>query len=132
DAYKKTIVLGNKSDLEGADERLEALKDLYAEKFPIISISSRDSRSWTALKKEIYQALNIIRVYTKEPGEPADLKDPVVLKKGSVVLDAARAIHKDFARSLRYVRLWGSSKFDGQQVDRTHPLEDGDIVEFHI
>jgi len=28
--------------------------------------------------------------------------------------------------------MWGSSKFDGQQVDRDHPLEDGDIVEFHI
>lgn len=132
DAYKKTIILGNKSDLEGAEIRLEALKDLYADKFPIIPVSSESSGSWVGLKKEIYQALNIIRVYTKEPGKPADLKDPVVLKKGSVVLDAAKAIHKDFAHNLRYVRMWGSSKFDGQQVDRDHPLKDGDIVEFHL
>jgi len=132
DAYKKTIVLGNKSDLEGVHERLEALKDLYTDKFPIISISSKDSGGWVKLKKEIYQALNIIRVYTKEPGKPADLKDPIVLKKGSIVFEAARAIHKDFAHNLRYVRMWGSSKFDGQQVDRDHPLEDGDIVEFHL
>ena len=132
DAYKKTIILGNKSDLEGAEGCLEALKDLYADKFPIFSISSEDSGGWVGLKKEIYQALNIIRVYTKEPGKPADLKDPIVLKQGSIVLDAARAIHKDFAHNLRYVRLWGSSKFDGQQVYRDHPLEDGDIVEFHL
>ena len=132
DAYKKTIILGNKSDLEGAEGCLEVLKDLYAEKFPIISISSKDSGGWTRLNKEIYQALNIIRVYTKEPGKPVDLKDPIVLKKGSIVLDAARAIHKDFAHNLRYVRMWGSSKFDGQQVDRDHPLTDGDIVEFHV
>jgi len=132
DAYKKTIILGNKSDLEGAGPNPEALKDLYADKFPIISISSKDSGDGVRLKKEIYQALNIIRVYTKEPGKPADLKDPVVLKKGSIVLDAAKAIHKDFAHNLRYVRLWGSSKFDGQQVDRDHPLKDGDIVEFHL
>jgi len=132
DAYKKSIILGNKSDLEGAGPNLEALKDLYADKFPIISISSKDSGNGIRLKKEIYQALNIIRVYTKEPGKPADLKDPVVLKKGSIVLDAAKAIHKDFAHNLRYVRMWGSSKFDGQQVDRDHPLEDGDIVEFHL
>jgi len=132
DAYKKTIILGNKSDLEGAGPNPEALKDLYADKFPIISISSKDSGNGVRLKKEIYQALNIIRVYTKEPGKPADLKDPVVLKKGSIVLDAAKAIHKDFAHNLRYVRLWGSSKFDGQQVDRDHPLKDGDIVEFHL
>ncbi len=132
DAYKKTIILGNKSDLEGAGPNLEALKDLYADKFPIISISSKDSGNGIRLKKDIYQTLNIIRVYTKEPGKPADLKDPVVLKKGSIVLDAAKAIHKDFAHNLRYVRMWGSSKFDGQQVDRDHPLEDGDIVEFHL
>jgi len=132
DAYKKTIILGNKSDLEGSGPNLEALKDLYADKFPIISISSKDSGDGVRLKKEIYQALNIIRVYTKEPGKPADLKDPVVLKKGSIVLDAAKAIHKDFAHNLRYVRMWGSSKFDGQQVDRDHPLKDGDIVEFHL
>jgi len=132
DAYKKTIILGNKSDLEGAEIRLEALKDLYADKFPIIPVSSESSGSWVGLKKEIYRALNIIRVYTKQPGESADLKDPVVLKKGSVVLDAAKAIHKDFAHNLRYVRMWGSSKFDGQQVDRDHPLKDGDIVEFHL
>jgi len=132
DAYKKTIILGNKSDLEGAGPNLEALKDLYADKFPIISISSNDSGNGIRLKKDIYQTLNIIRVYTKEPGKPADLKDPVVLKKGSIVLDAAKAIHKDFAHNLRYVRMWGSSKFDGQQVDRDHPLEDGDIVEFHL
>jgi len=132
DAYKKTIILGNKSDLEGAGPNLEALKGLYADKFPIISASSKDSGNGIRLKKEIYQTLNIIRVYTKEPGKPADLKDPVVLKKGSIVLDAAKAIHKDFAHNLRYVRMWGSSKFDGQQVDRDHPLKDGDIVEFHL
>jgi hypothetical protein len=132
DAYKKTIILGNKSDLEGAKGCLEALKDLYADKFPIIFISSKDSGNGVRLKKEIYQALNIIRVYTKQPGKPADLKDPVVLKKGRTVLDAAKAIHKDFAHNLRYVRLWGSSKFDGQKVDRDHPLKDGDIVEFHL
>ncbi|GAJ12540.1 unnamed protein product, partial [marine sediment metagenome] len=52
DAYKKTIILGNKSDLEGAEIRLEALKDLYADKFPIIPVSSESSGSWVGLKKE--------------------------------------------------------------------------------
>ena len=59
--YKKTIVLANKSDLEVAKACLEALKDLYAEKFPIISISSKDSGGWTRLKKEIYQAGQSLR-----------------------------------------------------------------------
>jgi len=52
--------------------------------------------------------------------------------RGSRLIDAARVIHKDFAFKLKYAKVWGSSKFDGQKVDKNHLLEDGDIVEFHL
>ncbi len=129
---KKTMILGNKSDLEGAEERFQMLKELYAENFSIVSVSAKNLEGLEELKKKIYEELNIIRVYTKEPGKPADMMDPIVLKKRSILIDAARVIHKDFAYKLKYAKMWGSSKFSGQQVDRNHPLEDGDIVEFHL
>jgi ribosome-interacting GTPase 1 len=47
------------------------------------------------------------------------------------VEDVARLVHKDLARSLRYARVWGTTGFDGQQVGREHPVEDGDVVELH-
>jgi len=130
--YKKTMIVGNKNDLPSAREHLQVLKDLYAENFPVLSISAKKSKGLEELKEKIYEQLDIIRVYTKEPGEPADMNDPVVLKRGSRLMDAARVIHKDFAYRLRYAKVWGSSKFDGQKVDKNHLLEDGDIVEFHI
>lgn len=129
---KKTMILGNKSDLEDAEERFQMLKELHAENFPVVSVSAKNLEGLKELKRKVYEELNIIRVYTKEPGKPADMADPIVLKRGSVLMDAARVIHKDFAYKLRYAKMWGSSKFSGQQVDRNHPLEDGDIVEFHL
>ncbi|MCK4419233.1 50S ribosome-binding GTPase [Candidatus Aerophobetes bacterium] len=129
---KKTMILGNKSDSEGAEERFQMLKELHGENFSIVSVSAKNLEGLEELKEKIYEELNIIRVYTKEPGKPADMMDPIVLKKRSILIDAARVIHKDFAYKLKYAKMWGSSKFSGQQVDRNHPLEDGDIVEFHL
>jgi len=84
------------------------------------------------LKLKIYQMLDIIRVYTKAPGQKPDLSDPVVLKRGSTLDDAAASVHKDFAAKLKYARIWGSGKHDGVMAKRDHVLEDGDIIELHL
>jgi len=133
--YKKTLIIGNKKDAEGAEQRLEVLRDLYKDEFSIISISAINPSYQDNVKKvkrEIYRALNIIRIYTKVPGKPVDLNDPIVLKEKNKVIDAARAIHKDFANNLKYAKMWRKGKFDAWKVDKDYPLEEGDIVEFHI
>ncbi|MEM0358828.1 MAG: GTPase [Candidatus Hadarchaeales archaeon] len=82
------------------------------------------------LKREIFQSLGLIRVYTKKPNEePSD--KPLVLPKGSTPIDVARAIHKELEREMRAVRVWGSTRFPGQWVPRDYPLQDGDVVELH-
>jgi len=85
-----------------------------------------------ALKEEIYHLLDIIRIYTKIPGEEPDLTEPVVLKKGSTVGDVALSVHKDFFAKLRYAKIWGSGKFGGQMVKRDHQINEGDVIELHI
>ena len=80
----------------------------------------------------IFQELNIIRVYTKTPGSKIDLTDPIILKKGSTVEEAARSIHKDFYKNIKYAVIWGSGKYAGQRASKEHILQDSDIVEFHI
>ena len=60
------------------------------------------------------------------------MEEPVVLPKGSTVIDLAEEIHKDFAKKLKYARVWGSGRFEGQRVTRDYVLEDGDIVELHV
>lgn len=128
---KKAIMLANKSDLEGSQERLAILRELYSEEFPIVAISAEKDTSFDLLKSLIYEHLNIIRVYTKPIGKKADLTDPIVLHRGSTVVDAASEIHRDFAEKLKFAKIWGGIN-NGQRVSRDHPLEDGNILEFHI
>jgi len=82
------------------------------------------------LKREIFQSLGLIRIYTKKPNEEPS-REPLVLPRGSTPLDVARAIHKELERGLRAVRVWGSTRFPGQWVPRDYPLQDGDVVELH-
>jgi ribosome-interacting GTPase 1 len=76
--------------------------------------------------------LDIIRVYTKSPGQKPDLTDPIVLDRGSTLEDAATEVHKDFSARLKFARVWGSGKHDGVMVKRDHVLQDGDIIELHM
>jgi ribosome-interacting GTPase 1 len=129
---RKMLIVGNKNDLADSSRNWERLRSQYSKLFPLVSISARGGRSLEEFKRAIYQALNIIRVYTKTPGSKADLTDPMVLKKGSTLEEAAEALHKDFYQNLKYAVVWGSGKYDGQRVAKGHVLQDGDIVEFHI
>ena len=103
----------------------------FAGRFPILAVSGEAGTNMDTLRKEMFQLLNVIRVYTKVPGRRADRSTPFVLKRGATVQDAAGAVHKDFAERLKYARIWGSRAFEGQMVQREHVLEDGDILELH-
>jgi len=79
--------------------------------------------------KKIFQLLDKIIVYTKKPGDEADYELPLGLPKNATVLDVAKNLHKDFAKKLKYARVWGSSKFPGQRVSKEYQLKNKDIVE---
>jgi len=129
---RKMLIVGNKNDLAGSNENWELLRSKYGNLFALVSISAREGGGLEEFKRAVYQALNIIRVYTKTPGSKADLTDPMILEKGSTLEEAAESLHKDFYQNLRYAVVWGSGKYDGQRVSKGHVLQDGDIVEFHI
>lgn len=131
-AYKKTIVLGNKSDKEGTNERLEVLRELYGEDFPITMISAKEGKGLESLKKKIFDYLEVIRIYPKSPREEIDRDNPIILPEGSCVIDAAEALHKEFARNLKFARIWGKGKYDGQNIGMEEPVHDKDVLEFHI
>ena len=130
--HRKGLLLGNKCDPKNAMEGYRALADHYGQQFVLLPISAREEMNFEELKKEIYQLLDILRVYTKVPGKEADLSEPVILKKESTVEDVALTIHKDFVANLRYARIWGSGKFNGQMVKRDFRVREGDVIEFHI
>ena len=83
------------------------------------------------LPRALFELLAVIRVYSKAPGRKADMSRPYVLPKGSTVMDVASAVHRDIAEGLRYAKIWGSAKYDGQAVQKDYILSDGDIIELH-
>ncbi len=131
-SQKRALIIGNKIDLDNASQNYQALQEKYGEQIPIIAISAKEGNGLEELKLKIYQMLDIIRVYTKAPGKKPDFAEPIILKRGSKLDDAAAEVHKDFAAKLKYARIWGSGKHDGLMVKRDHVLEDGDIIELHL
>jgi len=129
--WKRVLVIGNKTDLPGAEEGFRQLSSLYAQ-LPMVRISAKYGQGLDELGVRIYKALDVIRVYTRTPGQKPDLTDPVVVRTGSTVEQVAESVHKDFVSKLKYAQVWGSGKFDGQKVKRQYVLQEGDIVELHV
>jgi uncharacterized protein len=131
--HVRTLLLANKSDLPGASDRLDIVREMFAARFPDIVVL--DAESGTGLEEArtaIYRFLNVIRVYSKRPGKPADMEAPFTCPAGSSVQQMAELVHKDFADKLKSARIWGTGVFDGQTVTRDHVLHDKDIVELHV
>jgi uncharacterized protein len=132
DADPRVVVLGNKADLPGGEENLQAWQELYEGQFQAMPFSALADGQVRDLKSKLFELLGIVRVYTKAPGKkPEENPTPYVLKKGSTVMDAAAHIHKDLADNFKFARIWGKHKFDGQMVERSYVLEDGDLIEIH-
>jgi len=129
---KRAIVLATKLDLPEAQETLELFGELMPSRLPLLAASIPSGEGLEELAQRLYQALEIIRVYTKAPGKEADRGSPFVLPAGATVEELAGRIHKDFLGRLKYAKVWGRQTFQGQMVQRDYTLHEGDIVEFHI
>jgi len=93
-------------------------------------VSSSTKEGLEDLKQKILETMNVIRVYTKEPGKPAT-KLPIVLPSRSTVKDVAEKIRHGFSKQIKETRLTGpSSKFSNQRVGLSHILKDKDRIEF--
>ena len=129
---KRTLLVGNKTDLDAGGENLEMLRMLLGETWTIVPASAAAGEGIDGLKARIFGLLHVIRVYSKVPGKKADGGEPFILKRGSTVIDAARVVHKDFAEKLNYARLWRKEELNGLMVNRDQVLEDEDILELHL
>ncbi|MFW6146512.1 MAG: GTPase [Planctomycetota bacterium] len=83
------------------------------------------------LAATLWRLLHLIRVYTRVPGHKGELTEPFTLPIGSTVDDLARSIHRDLPDKVKFARIWGDHRHDGQQVHHSEVLEDRDIVELH-
>lgn len=129
---RKTLLLANKNDLSNADQHYDELQEFLGTGLRPHPVSALDEKSMEDLKKRIWELLNVLRVYSKSPGRKPDRDTPFVFPRGSTLMDMAKSVHRDFARNLKYARLWSEGKYQGQMVQRNYRLEDEDIIELHL
>ncbi len=127
---KQTLILAHKCDDELSDSR--GWLDQRFAGYRIIPTTILEESTLEDFKRAVFQSLGVIRVYTKHIGKDVELIDPVILPIGATVEEAAGAIHKDFAANLKFAKVWGAGKFDGQRVQKDFVLSDRDVIEFHI
>jgi uncharacterized protein len=100
---------------------LEELTDVC---YPAIATLTLTDHGLDELARFVFPALGIVRVYTKLPGRPAERVLTFTVRRGDTVLDVARLVHQNVARTLKFARLWGSGAFDGQRVGPEHRVAD--------
>jgi ribosome-interacting GTPase 1 len=130
-AVHPVLAVLNKCDLDPDRTFTGLARAAGGEDLPCIVVSAEHGTGLETLRATLFRELGRIRIYAKEPGKKPDMERPFVLPGDATVLQLARAVHKEIAERLRFARIWGSARFDGQQVDRDHVLADRDVVELH-
>jgi ribosome-interacting GTPase 1 len=128
----KTLLVANKLDAPGAGDRLEILREWAGDRFPVCTTSTISGQGLDVLRGLSYDLLEMIRVYTKVPGRPADRQRPFTIMAGGTIEDLAGAIHRDLDGAVKFAKVWGTGVHDGQTVKRDHQLHDADVVEIHF
>lgn len=130
-ASGKQLIAISKCDLLNSEQLRKLEETIKSRKLNAVPISTINNYNIEALKYLILKSMNVIRIYTKEPGK-SPTKEPSVLPINSTVKDAAESIRKGFSLTVKETRITGpSSKFPNQKVGLEHILKDLDIVEFH-
>jgi ribosome-interacting GTPase 1 len=130
--YKPAVIVANKLDMKGAENNLNALKKFVNGKLPIVALSCERKTGVKDLGKTLIQTLDIIRVYTKEPGSKENTGRPFTLKRGSTLEDLAKNIHKEFISNFLFAMVWAKRlPFSPKKVGLNFVLDDGDVVEIH-
>lgn len=130
-AVKPTLAIGNKCDLDSDGAFAALAREALGADLPFFPLSAEHGAGLEDLRPILFRELGRIRIYAKEPGKKPDLERPFVLNRGATVHDLASAVHKELAERVKYARIWGSARFDGEQVNRDHALSDRDVVELH-
>jgi len=128
---KKAFCILMKTDI-AAEDAVDKFERSNGGRFEFTNVSVATGAGLDELPRSLFEQLSIIRVYAKPPGKKADMKEPFTLPKGSTVMDMATAIHRQMSEKLRFARIWGTGVYDGQNAQRSHVLNDKDIIELHF
>jgi ribosome-interacting GTPase 1 len=132
-SFTMSYLVPNKIDADDAETRLELMHELLDIDLPERVISAEQGTGLEELRRSIFDAMDVVRVYTKMPNQKQpDYDRPYTIRRGGTLAEIAGIIHRDFATQLKFARVWGSDVHDGTSVKGDYVLHDKDIIELHI
>ena len=130
--YTKTLLVFNKIDLVEATDRLAFFSEIIQPDLEEYRISATQGIGVAELADAIFKSLDVVRVYTKQPGKQPDMENPFTLPQGGTVMEVAALIHADIARNFKSAKVWGEEVHDATTVQGDYVVKDKDIVELHV
>ena len=127
---RRALVVGTRLDLPAADDGAELLRLELADRLPLLRTSAVTGRGLDELRERVVAALDVVRVYAKPPGRPADLTRPFVLPRGATVEQLADAVHHEVRERLQYAVRWPANAA-AIRVAHHYELCDRDVIELH-
>ena len=128
--YVKCLYVYNKIDTISIEE-----VDEIARRKDHVVISCNLKLNLDYLLDQIWEKLDLVRVYTKKRGFAPDFGDPIILsneRNGLMVKSICDQIHRELADEFKYAVVWGRScKFNPQKVGLAHVLADEDVIQIY-
>jgi len=134
--YLPAIVAVNKIDLikERTKKNAPKVKSPVPlkKRFPNhIFISAKGNIGLEELKQAIWEKLGLMRIYLKPKDSEPDFENPLILKKGATILEAAEKISQELAQDLKGGQIFsGQVRYEGQRVGGSFELSERSIVTF--
>mgnify|MGYP002639416984 CR=1 FL=1 len=127
--HHANVVLNEPTDLALVSRSLnESLT--YKKAIAINAWEDIENKGAEKIRERIFELLEKVLVYTKKPGREVDYAQPLALPLETTVEEAAKQLHKDFTK-MKYAKLWGSSKYEGQRVPKDYKLKNFDVLEIY-
>ena len=122
-SYQKVVAIVNSKGKPIDEHKLSELK----KKVPVLVFNGKNTDE---IKEKMFEMLELILVFTKRPREKVAEK-PLALKKGSIVDDLLKEIHKDFDTSFKHALVINKKTGKKIKVGREYEPKNMDIIEIY-
>ena len=131
-SFTQTFLVLNKIDVPEAAGRITMLNEFGRLDFPAFRISAGQGLGLEELRRAVFQALDVVRVYTKLPSKKDADSTPFTLRRGGTLLDVAELVHREVAANFKHARVWGRQANGSALLRGDYLVQDGDVVEIHV
>ena len=123
--YLKCLYCYNKIDQIGMEDLVRLAREPNT-----VVVSCELDLNLQYLIERIWEALGLLRMYTKKRGEYPDFEDGIIIRSGATVEHLCHRIHRTLPAVFKFALVWGTSaKHQPQKVGIHHRLENEDVVQ---